>query len=269
MKWIILLLSVLCAQAQQPFIIGMMSQQQAATASPFNNVTNLAGYPVSAFYVPTLAYVTNSSPNYVQLTDLWTNAWHLTNEGAASSWPVRQIAALNNHDTVLFDGSSCYLESVNFQIAQSSASFEIILVARYDNVASGGSAYFWDLPGNPTATRMKKHSDQTLVTTINNGTDVVAGFVTNKWMVWDVVAPLAGNTSVYTNNVLAVSGGGSASPTTAGGLMVGAFAPVPGTLFSRINVAAIVTFTNAIPGTNSTARASVFSALTNYFNISP
>lgn len=98
---------------------------------------------------------------------------------------------------------------------------------------------------------------------------------TNKWMVWDFAYSAAfgspHSSYCYTNNAVAATDDGNAYvgngfTLSSDGGFFGDTAPC--------NVAFLVIYgattgSSNIPGTNTTARTSVFSALTNYFNLSP
>ena len=236
--------------------------------SPLNDVTNLAGYPMLAFYLPSATgYVTNGG--VATLVDFGPNAWHMTNAAATSLWPVHQIsiAGINNHDSVLFDGANDYLNSV---IYTNGAKHEIIMVFRYNGVTNASVRYFYDgraalghKAGQWTAGQLFYGSSSLTIT---------GELLTNRWIVFDFVMGETGVGSYgYTNNVSA-GGTAIAQTKTQAGMVLGADHFI--SAWTPLDLALMVTYGSTdssvpLPGTNTTARTAIFNALTNYFNLSP
>lgn len=267
-RWLaIVFLSPWIALAQPQMMFAPFMAPAAGTAVlPLNDVTNLSGYPISSFYLPSSAgYVTNTN---VRLLDYSTNQWHMTNSEAGGKWPVRQVSVsgINSKDSILFDGADDYLNSVLFT---NGARMEIVMVFRYNDVTNSSAQYMLNGKGAASYT-IRQHTDAKFYTSATSFM-TIGETITNKWYVLDVVCNGGSGLQTYTNNVSANSTVAAQSKTQ-NGMTFGAdnFLGNCGPL----DLALLVTYGNAdqtfaLPGTNTTARTAVYSALTNYFNLAP
>lgn len=71
MKWLVLLLSVLCAQAQQPFIMGMMSQQKVLSVSRWSPTNAFVWYHADSITASDGSAVSNWSDSSGGGHDAW------------------------------------------------------------------------------------------------------------------------------------------------------------------------------------------------------
>lgn len=232
----------------------------APPVSPLNDVTNLANYPCTGFYlVSSGTYTTNGVPSRASLTPL-VGTYSLTNL-IAFGVPYRTNNA-NGYDSLYFNAGE-NLVNMGYTNTQP---FEFVVVASLDGYPAGNTY----LMGNYSDLNFRIGELNNKHWYMNNGSGLTGGSTsyTNKFIVLDCVF-FGASSAGYTNNGVDMSG--NAGTSQSGAFMVGGV-NTSGTFKGWI--AAIATYgnqygTNAIPGTNETARGKVFSALTNYFGITP
>lgn len=269
MKWLISFVFCLTASAQIPprVMQDYLKALPGSTTSVFNDVTNLSGYPPIAFYFPGDSYGSGYWTNGTTATfsDSWTNAWHLTTDQATSPTRQHNVLGINGHDSVLWNGTSSRMKSASFTTSVNS---EIAMVMRWNDATNGNNR--WVIAdANADAIAVYQNSGKLKLL---NGTSAIATLTTNKWIVYEFVSLTNSSDGslgaiIYTNGVLAASTAASALNHYSG-IVVGADHWLI-EQWSPIDIALIVAYSGATPGTNSTARTKLVSALTNYFNLSP
>jgi hypothetical protein len=231
-----------------------------ATAVNAGTVTNAPS--ASGSYNPT-----NNSDNVTP--DYWVYANDVSSS-PVSSWPDRTTnginlsaatterpalitSGLNGLNYIAFDGTQNRMKNTVYQQAQPN---EIVFVAAFTNTGNtfffdctnGSAAHYYGLIGN--AYRISGGSQQD-----------VGIFVTNKWMVLDVVFNDA-SSAIYTNNV-SVGSISALGTNPQSGIEIGTGIDV---FFGNVAFAEILGY-KAVLGT--TARLNLFNYLTNKYVLPP
>lgn len=176
--------------------LAAFSDPPQVTALPFNP-TN--GFGISAAYWWSANYavpVTNANVLTVANLTALGHGYDVTNQQAASKWPVRTIGALNGLDTLSFVASGSNLRNV---IVTNTPGSEVFYIGAMTNV---GSVYLF---GSPTAGANQNCFFNGTAFALNCGS--VASItssgtiITNTWFVMDAVFNPSGNCTGYTNNV--------------------------------------------------------------------
>jgi hypothetical protein len=270
---LILLASTICAfgdavTMMDPAFTGQqVNSTPSAPSPPLNDVTNLAGYPPIAVYLPTVSgsYVSNTSPNRVTLLDLWTNSWNLTNLTAAH-YPIQQ-----SDGSIAFNASQS--QSLLCSAFTNTLPAEYLLVVKLNGIATNAQDRYLFSSFSASARHYSyiSTSGNALLGDNNAMTWATAStLVTNKIIVIDfAVGSTNVNIQCFTNNVQAnVSGQNQTGQMQ--GLAIGTDHFLT-EKYGSFQLYAMVVYGggNPIPITNTVARGRVFASITNFIPLSP
>jgi hypothetical protein len=232
----------------------------ATTATTYGE-TNIAGYPAQSFWVASF-FTTNSG--VATLPDLMPNGYNLTNTAASIQCPIRVAGGWHGQDYISFNGAASgqFLESDKYT---NQPPYELVLVCLITNNFANNPVFF---DGVNASFRWYVYASANTVYSVVNAQTF--GAVTNRWFILDFLQYTVPATTgaIYTNDVLAASGG-TGTPGNTGGFLVASRTGLTVSRFANMNVAEIITFTNKLPGTNAIAQLALFQAITNHIPISP
>ncbi len=230
----------------QPFADVTLSQPEASSPASSYALTNYTG--CVAWYDPEIAPpATNGS--VVTLPDLAWYHFDLTNASATSTWPIRKSAGLNGYATL--ESNSKNLRNA---ILAASQPVDVFLVAALTNRSI---TVFFDAGTSTSFNFLKNGSNLQMASGTTFSIGDAAG-LTNTFVVFNVQFNGA-SSKMLTNNVQRATGNAGAISLT--GFTIGALYNF--SFASSLEWATVAIFTNISSGD----RTSVFSALTNRYNI--
>jgi hypothetical protein len=213
--------------------------------------TNNAGYTPIAFYeVGSSHYTTNGSA--VSLVNQMDGATTLTNNGATSTWPVRNAAAQNGKDSLTFSGD--YLVADAFRADQPTEYF-VALYPRYNALA-----FLFSSTNNLASQELSFQSGSTMA--INSGSTMPSSATIGPSNLWCVVHCVFtnGGSFIRTNNIQ--HSAGNSGVESQHGFTVGAST---GKSFNMgMDFACLIVYTNLLSTAN---RSNVYWWLTNQYAI--
>lgn len=236
-------------------------------ASSLNDVTNLAGYPCLAFYLPSSAgSVSSNGTTGETLTDLM-GSYNLANGNNYSSAKLPLTNCyLNGKAALMYTSYKCYLTNSSFSITQP---IEAVMVISNWGDASLTRYLFNDMVSGSVA-QILNGSDNTMKLV---GVNTLAAYTipTNEIVIIDAIFNGTGTASaIYTNNVLMKAGSTGIGNSMSGLTLGGKYQLGGGGISAALGAAAFygnAAGTGAIPGTNTTARTAVYNALKGYFGL--
>lgn len=186
------------ARGQNPFILGMMAQRQAAV--PFVPTNSPSGEGSAVIFWSRGDYVTTNGGNTLDFINIsgGNTTWDLTNQAATSKWPLPS----GSNTWIFNDVSAHHLKSVNFS---ATVPWEIWYITKLRGTnASANNSYLFDSVDGTTRSQLLANSGGLGITSGGSQSFPTLATYTNAWIAYCLsIGNSSGGTARFiTNNVV-------------------------------------------------------------------